>query len=81
MNKKALAAFVSTLAFGTVSVASAAEPATKDAPAPKAEKAAKKSDKKDKAAKGGEKSCGAAKGGDKSCSAAKGGEKSCSATK
>lgn len=63
MNKKILAAVVSTLAFGTVSIAGADE-----APAPKAEKAkGKKAGKAkaegDKPKEGGEKACG----GDKGC--------------
>lgn len=66
MNKKILAAVVSTLAFGTASIASAGD---KAADAPKAEKgkkadAGKKDDHGKKA--GGEKSCsGSACGGDK----------------
>lgn len=74
MNKKVLAALVSTLAFGSVTVAQAADAPAKEDKAPaKAEKGkkAKKDDKKD-APKGGEKSCGGDKGG-------KGGEKSCGA--
>ena len=59
MNKKTIAALVSTLAFGTVAVAHAEEAAKAEKPA-KAEKA-KKADKADTKAddkKGGEKSCG-----------------------
>jgi hypothetical protein len=88
MNKKVLAALVSTLAFGTVSVAKAAD----DKPAPEKKEVAKKGGKKggekgdkgDKGDKKGEKSCKGDKGdgkGEKSCKGDKAGgaEKSCGA--
>jgi len=57
MNKKALAALVGTLAFGTVTVTAHAEDKPKDEKAEKAEKG-KKGGKKG----GGEKACGGEKG-------------------
>jgi hypothetical protein len=65
MNKKAMAALVGTLAFGTATVTAFAGEAPKDEKAEKADKG-KKDDKKD-GKKHGEKSCG----GDKGCGAKK----------
>ena len=76
MNKKVLAALVSTLAFGTVSVAKA-EDKPADAKGAKAEKG-KKGDKGDK---GAEHACKGDKGGAKSCKGEKGAEHSCKGEK
>jgi len=83
MNKKVLAAMVSTLAFGTVTVAKAEDKAPAAEKAPKAKKGdkagAEHSCKGDKA--GGAKSCkGDKAGGEHSCKGDKaGGAKSCGA--
>ena len=79
MNKKMIGAVLSTLAFGTMSIAQA-----QDKPADAAAKPAKaKKGKHKKGADGAAKSCsGDKKGGEKSCSGdKKGGEKSCSGAK
>jgi uncharacterized low-complexity protein len=71
MNSKTLVALVGTLAFGTVSIAQAAE--EKAPPAPKEKKGDTTKPKDDK--KGGEHSCGGAKdpkGGEHSCGGKKG---------
>ena len=82
MNKKILAAVVSTFAFGTASLAVANEPAKAEAPA-KAEKGKKADKAKDAAGdKGGAKSCNGDKGGAKGCGGEhKAGDKSCGAKK